>query len=159
MKSLYWILGIVILGLVLYMVWPKEDSTNLPNQNDNDTNTETETDNDHEGVSSITVNLGTQNSSGQQGKAVLTEVAGKTQVVVTMTGGSFTAPQPAHIHVGACPTPGAVKYGLTNLVAGASTTTIDATIEQLRTSLPLAINVHKSAAETNVYTACGDLKF
>ncbi len=102
-----------------------------------------------------------QNDSGQNGTVVLSEEDGKTKVVINLTaapGASVSASQPAHIHDGSCPTPGAVKYPLTNVVNGKSETIIDTTIDQLKSSLPLAVNVHKSPTEIAVYTACGDLK-
>ncbi len=160
MKTPYWIIGLIVLALLVWWLWSADDTTNTPPPSNNQAQEDDDNDDDTATTpDSLRVNLAAQNSSGQSGSVILTDLNGKTQVVVAMTGGSFTAPQPAHIHVGACPAPGAVKYALNNLVAGASTTTIDASIEQLRTSLPLAINVHKSAAETNVYTACGDIKF
>jgi hypothetical protein len=104
--------------------------------------------------------LNEQNDLGQSGKAELTENAdGKVVVTLTMVGGTFTQPQPAHIHVGSCPTPGAVKYPLSNVVNGKSVTTLAVSMSELTNSTEkLAINVHKSAAESSVYTACGDIK-
>lgn len=105
-----------------------------------------------------TVPLTAQNNSGQNGVMTLTESDGQVTAVLAMTGGSFTAPQPAHIHVGACPTPGAVKWPLNNVVNGASTTVLDVTLADLKAAGPLAVNVHKSAQESSNYTSCGDLK-
>lgn len=106
-----------------------------------------------------TITLGTQSNLGQSGTAVLTEENGKVKVTLTMTGGSFTSPQPAHIHEGSCPKPGAVKYPLTNVVNGKSETILNVDMATvMKSATKLAINVHKSAAEPNVYTACGNLQ-
>jgi hypothetical protein len=106
----------------------------------------------------MTVSLMGQNDSGQSGTAKLTEANGQVTVTLSLNGGTFTDPQPAHIHMGSCPTPGEVSYPLTNVVDGKSVTTLDTTLDQLKAKGALAINVHKSAAESTVYTACGDLK-
>lgn len=106
----------------------------------------------------ITVSLMGQNDSGQSGTARLTEENGKVMVTLSLSGGTFTQPQPAHIHMGSCPTPGEVAFPLTNVVDGKSVTTLDTTMEQLKAKGALAINIHKSAEESTVYTACGDLK-
>ena len=108
-------------------------------------------------VRTMTIKLNTQNNSKQAGEVVLTEVSGKVKVVLSVSGAPSGISQPAHVHVGACPTPGAVKYPLTAVTKGASQTTIDTTLQQLVAGLPLAINVHKSSAEAGVYIACGDL--
>jgi hypothetical protein len=71
----------------------------------------------------------------------------------------FTAPQPANIHVGHCPSPGAVQYPLVNVVNGKSTSELDVSMEDILASAPeLSVNVHKSAAESKVYTACADIQ-
>lgn len=106
----------------------------------------------------LVVDLAGQNDSGQSGTATLTDVDGKTTVLLSLTGGGFTSPQPAHIHMGGCPTPGAVTYPLTNVVNGESTTVLDVSLSDLETKGPFAINVHKSAADVKIYTACGDIK-
>lgn len=104
-----------------------------------------------------TVNLAAQNNSNQSGTATLIEENGKLVVTLSLSGGTFTEPQPAHIHMGACPTPGNIVYPLTNVVNGKSITTLNVTMDQLKAKLPLAVNVHKSATEASVYTACGDI--
>lgn len=107
----------------------------------------------------MTVVMGEENASGESGTAKLVEEGGKVTVMVKLSGyPTDSAPQPAHIHVGACPGVGAVKYPLTSLVNGVSTTTLDVTLDALKAELPLAINVHKSAADVKVYTACGALE-
>lgn len=110
-------------------------------------------------VSEVVVNLSEQNSSKESGTATLREVDGKVVVTLNMTGApEGVAPQPAHIHVGACPNVGTVKYPLTNVMNGTSETTLGVTLDQLRSELPLGINVHKSQPEASVYVSCGDLK-
>ncbi len=107
---------------------------------------------------SMSVTLAAQNDSTQAGTATLTEKDGKTTVSVTLTNPVDDSPQPAHIHSGACPTPGEVVYPLTNLVGGKSETVLDVPLATLKKALPLAINIHKSEAESSVYISCGDLK-
>lgn len=104
------------------------------------------------------INLAEENKSGESGTAVLKEENGKTTVTVNLTGFTKDIVQPAHIHIGACPGVGAVKYPLTNVVNGTSVTVLDKTLAELKTGEPLAINVHKSAAEITSYSACGILQ-
>lgn len=104
------------------------------------------------------VTLYEQNNSGESGTATFEEQAGKTKVTLRMAGAPNGVAQPAHIHVGKCPTPGAVKYPLTNVVKGESVTVLDMPLAQLAAQGDLAVNVHKSAQESSFYVACGDLK-
>ncbi|HSE34617.1 MAG TPA: peptidoglycan-binding protein [Candidatus Paceibacterota bacterium] len=71
--------------------------------------------------------------------------------------GTVSASYPAHIHVGSCPTPGAVKYPLNPVVNGKSKTVLDVSVEELVKGLPLAVNLHKSATELATSVACGNL--
>ncbi len=105
----------------------------------------------------MTVNLAEENKSGESGTATLKEANGKTTVTLNLIGFPKGVSQPAHIHVGVCPGVGAVKYPLTSVLDGKSITVLNVTVDQLRTSLPLAINVHKSALEISNYTSCGGL--
>ncbi len=108
----------------------------------------------------IHVKLSEQNKSGQSGEATITQIGTSTvKVIVSITGKPSGMVQPAHIHLGACPTPGTVKYPLTSVEKGASQTEIqNLTLDDLLSGLPLAINVHKSAADIKTYTSCGDVK-
>lgn len=100
--------------------------------------------------------LAEENKSGQKGTAMLEEINGKVRVTVSMSGAKLGT-QPAHIHIGVCPGVGTVKYPLTNVVNGKSTTMLDVTMSELLNQGPLALNLHKSAKEVGVYTACGVL--
>lgn len=121
---------------------PTATSTPLPAQNPSE-------------VSSLGIAVLEQNASNTRGGASLIENGEQTIVTLTMQTDSDLA-MPAHIHKGTCPNPGEVVYPLEPVVNGTSTTTIDATIEELVAS-PMAVNVHKSADEANVYVACGDI--
>lgn len=104
--------------------------------------------------------LQSQNNSGISGVAKLKEENGKVKVSLKISGGTVGIAEPAHIHVGACPNPGAVKYPLNFVINGKSETSIEnKNLALLKSELPLAINVHKSTTESNVYVACGDLSF
>ena len=105
----------------------------------------------------VTVNLAEQNDSGESGVAMLNEVDGKVVVSLNLTGFEAGIGQPAHIHQGACPQVGAVKYPLTSPVNGVSETTLNVTLDQLKSEMPLGINVHKSQTQAGVYVSCGDL--
>lgn len=108
-------------------------------------------------TSGVTVTLSEQNTSGESGTARLEEVDGKVLVTISVKGQPAGSVQPAHIHLGACPTPGAVVHPLTSLQNSTSVTTLDTTLAALKAKLPLAINLHKSAAQSQVYIACGDI--
>lgn len=105
----------------------------------------------------VSVTLSEENNSGEYGTATLMEEGGKVKVTLSLTGAPQGVTQPAHIHVGACPDVGAVKYPLTFPVNGTSQTLLDVAFDQLRAEMPLAVNVHKSAAEAKVYVSCGNL--
>ena len=108
---------------------------------------------------SYSIDLSEQNASGEYGKVTLSEESGKVKVAISLTGAPQDVTQPAHIHIGSCPEVGAVKYPLTFPVNGTSETSLDLTLDQLKSELPLSVNVHKSAQEAKVYVACADLSF
>jgi len=108
-------------------------------------------------ANSMLVKLSADNNSGETGTAVLTEVNGKTTVLITIVGEPAGASQPAHIHDGQCgPTLGKVVHPLTDVVNGVSTTTVNVTMAQLKGG-KFGINGHKSSAEIGTYTFCGNL--
>lgn len=113
-------------------------------------------------MGNTTVELTELNDSGLSGMATLEEVNGKVKVALELSGPKSSNPQPAHIHVGSCPEPGAVKYPLTSVVDGKSKTILDikmSTIEEtIKEEGSLAVNVHKSAQEAKTYVSCGNLK-
>ncbi len=107
----------------------------------------------------FTVTLSEQNVSGESGTATFTEENGQVKVTLNLTGVPQEVTQPAHIHVGACPDVGEVKYPLTSPVNGVSETILDTTLDQIRSEYPLGLNIHKSTDEPGVYVSCGDLTF
>ena len=107
--------------------------------------------------SPIEIAMKAQNGSGESGKAILTDVSGKTKVELQITGEPQGISQPAHIHTGSCSNLGAVKYPLTFPMNGSSVTTLDMPLSQLLGQLPLVVNVHKSSADINTYVSCGDI--
>lgn len=102
----------------------------------------------------FTITLGAGRDADQNGFATLTAVGDKTQVDLNIKPGAAGVAQPAHIHEGSCPGVGAVKYPLTNVVDGKSTTVVNASLASLLTG-GFSINAHKSAAEASIYVACG----
>lgn len=105
----------------------------------------------------LVVTLNSQNKSGESGTATISEMDAKVKVMLDLAGAPKDVQQPAHIHMGACPKPGDVKYPLTFPTDGKSETTLDVSYDQLLGQLPLAINVHKSTNEAKFYVSCGDI--
>jgi hypothetical protein len=101
--------------------------------------------------------LSAQNGSGESGTVALQPFGQKTEVEIHLLGAPKDVAQPAHIHVGTCsklnPAP---KYPLSSVHDGFSETLIDVPLATL-TATPLAVNVHKSAADLKTYVACGNL--
>lgn len=91
----------------------------------------------------------------QSGTALLMETA--EGLVVEVNASPLETQQPAHIHVGECPGVGAILYDLNPVVNGVSTTVLPVTMDELMAQLPLAINLHQSQENIEVYTACGEL--
>ncbi len=107
----------------------------------------------------MTLQLASQNNSGIAGSAVFTPLGGGKLRVEIKVNGAGVGPQPAHIHDGTCTqlSPGPPKFSLTPVTNGASSSDIDASIEQLIAS-PHAVHMHKSQDELSIYVACADIK-
>jgi len=91
------------------------------------------------------------------GEATLTEVNGKTTVVLAIES-SGTEALAASIQAGTCGSLNPeIAYRLTDVTSGASTTTISVTIEKL-TATPYAINISVLGSETESSLACGQIE-
>jgi hypothetical protein len=106
----------------------------------------------------INLTLGEQNKSTQTGTAIVKDVDGGVEVTIALKNEPADASEPAHIHKGTCATLDPAPYKpLTNVVGGASVTTIKGiTVADLKAA-HYAINVHQSAVNLEHYVACGDL--
>ena len=104
----------------------------------------------------VTIALGEQNESGATGWATLAARGGTTEVVLNLGPGTLES-ESAHIHSGSCgnDTLGGVVEGLTNIVNGASMTTVNVTLASLRNG-DLAVNTHQKG-KGSVYTTCGNV--
>lgn len=104
----------------------------------------------------LQVHLVAQNASGETGTATMLD--GPDGLIIKLRMSEETLVQPAHIHKGTCakldPKP---AYALPPVKLGTSQTTVANVTTADLTSMPYAINVHKSAAEVGVYVACVDL--
>jgi len=149
MKKTLIILSIIILLLIGYSVWRGGQRATAPAVNEPAVTGPS--------ARTVTVELAELNDSGEAGQATLTAENGKTRVTLNLSGAPENISQPAHIHEGSCPGIGPIKYPLTFPVNGASETLLDVSLEQLLAELPLAINVHKSVEEPQIYVACGDI--
>jgi hypothetical protein len=98
-----------------------------------------------------------QSNSNEEGTVSLTQTAdGKLKVVLEVDNAPSTA-QPAHFHNGTCENLGSIRYNLNSVVNGRSETTLNLTLVQLAAQLPLAVNVHSSAANMGTNVACADI--
>ena len=105
----------------------------------------------------VTVQLAAQNNSGQTGTATLTSEGDKTKVVILLTRAPSGVAQPAHIHLGTCDKlDQAPKWKLEAVKEGISTTLVPASLDTILKE-KVAINIHKSAEETQVYVSCGNI--
>ena len=104
----------------------------------------------------VTVSLGPGRDGSQTGAATLTAQGSQTEVVIDIQPGPAGVAQPVHIHEGSCPGVGAVKYPLTNVVDGKSTTMVNAALSDLQKG-NFSINVHKSQEQISVYVSCGPI--
>lgn len=109
--------------------------------------------------------MAAQNETGETGTTTLTDLGnGKTKIDLKID--NVPGGQPANIYMGSCINPGLVKYPLidvtnglkTNLGPGASETTLNVSLQNLHSMLPLAIGVRYAGSFTSPFLAsCGDL--
>lgn len=105
----------------------------------------------------ITVKLGALNNSGQSGSATLMPEGKQTRVVIELSNAPGGVAQPAHIHLGTCDNLNkAPKWQLEAVKDGRSVTVLPVSLDTILGEKS-AINVHKSAAEVQVYVACGNI--
>ena len=111
-----------------------------------------------EGGADLAIGLFELNSSGQTGRATLTQVGDDLEVFLSISSGALTT-ELAHIHSGQCgATLGGVDHALTSFVGGSggSTTLLaDVTLAMVQDG-DHAINLHY-AASGGTYTACGNI--
>lgn len=107
---------------------------------------------------SMTINLGAQNGSKQDGQAFLNDTSGGLRVKLQVKNEPAGASEPAHIHQGTCAQLNPAPWkGLSNVVGGVSVTTIpNLTLADLKKA-HYAINIHESAANLKHYVSCGDV--
>jgi hypothetical protein len=105
----------------------------------------------------ITVTLVAQNNSGQDGTAILAPEGNKTRVVIEIPRAPTDVAQPAHIHMGRCDNlDKAPKWKLEDVKGGRSITVVPVPLDTILID-KTAINIHKSAAEAQVYVSCGNI--
>lgn len=105
----------------------------------------------------IQLDLASQGASGVTGTAKIQEMNGKVNVVVSLLNDTITTSHPAHFHTGTCIKPGPIKYALTDVKNGTSTTELAIDLSTFKLSLPLILNIHKSAQQISSYIACGNV--
>lgn len=138
MKKLIWL---IIIAALVFMVYRARRGEPTPPP----------------GLTTVAVRLAAENSSGESGQATLTEADGQVKVTIEMSGVPQDLSQPAHLHKGTCAALGEPIYTLSSVLNGASETTLPLSLAAITGELPLALNVHKSAAEMDVYVACGEV--
>jgi hypothetical protein len=105
----------------------------------------------------VVVRLEAQSNSGQHGTATLHAEGDMTRVVVELSNVPAGTAQPAHIHRGSCDKlDKAPRWNLKAVTDGGSVTLVPAPLHAILAE-PVAINIHKSALETQVYVACGNI--
>jgi hypothetical protein len=105
----------------------------------------------------ISVKLEAMNNSGQTGSATLMPEGDKTKVVILLSNAPAGVAQPAHIHLGRCDNlDKAPKWQLEAVKDGKSTTLVPASLDTILKD-KVAINIHKSAAEAQIYVSCGNI--
>jgi hypothetical protein len=104
------------------------------------------------------LDLRTLSSSGVTGSVTLAAVGGERTLVTVQVDPAGHPDMPAHIHPGTCdelvPQP---RYPLANVVGGRSTTEVPASLEELLAG-DVALNLHASNQEMQIYTACVELR-
>ena len=102
--------------------------------------------------------LVTLNDSGVTGSVTMTPVGAERTLVVVDVDPAGHPDMPAHIHPGTCselvPQP---RYPLANVVDGHSTTEVNASLDELLAG-DVALNLHASNQEMQLYTACVELR-
>jgi hypothetical protein len=102
--------------------------------------------------------LRTLTDSGVTGSVTLAAVGSERTLVTVQVDPAGHPDMPAHIHPGTCdelvPQP---RYPLANVVAGRSTTEVPASLEELLAG-DVALNLHASNQEMQIYTACVELR-
>ena len=106
----------------------------------------------------ISVQLDAQSNSGQSGSGILVPEGDQTKVVIELSNVPAGVAQPAHIHRGSCDAlDKAPKWSLKAVTDGRSVSVIPVPLNALLKER-MAINIHKSTIETQVYVACGDIR-
>ena len=109
-------------------------------------------------VAPTRLTLATLNDSGVTGSVTLAAIGETRTLVVVDVDPAGHPDMPAHIHPGTCadlvPQP---RYPLASVVDGHSSTEVSASLDELLSG-DVALNLHASNEEMQLYTACVELR-
>lgn len=105
---------------------------------------------------SITLTFQPGRDGVQPGTVTLTDQGNQTQVTIRVQARAAGVAQPAHIHEGACPGVGAVRFPLSSVVDGVSVSTVNTRLADILNG-GYSINIHESVQQASRYTACVNL--
>ena len=109
----------------------------------------------------LAVHFSPQNDSHEAGTAVLTAANNATRITITINNEPHEAIQPANVHAGNCAFVEQIRYPLTNVRNGHSTTIVPISLHEL-TSTPNVIVIQDSpaslhAAKDYKYVSCAPI--
>ena len=106
----------------------------------------------------LTINMGAQNGSKQNGQAWFNDTPGGLRVKIQLHNEPAGASEPSHIHPGHCAKLNPAPWKpLSNVVNGVSVTTLPHVTVAMLKKGTYAVNVHESASNLKRYVSCGDI--
>jgi len=152
---------IVILGVTAY-AWNNANNDNesglttITDSNTSENETIRETSPAAIENPTLTLPLREINNSDQEGTVTFRQLEVGIEVVINLIGQAPGTSEPAYIHSGSCPNAGGIRYALTSVENGRSTSILNTDQATLINQMPLALAVHRSSSEIGIVVACAD---
>lgn len=107
-----------------------------------------------------TIELESENFSGQRGNAAIYEEKDRIKIVLTMSPAAPGQSQPAYIQGGDCNSPPveSARYRLNDVASGESQTILEMPAETLKAELPLSIRIGRLTEEIYTGALCGTIE-
>lgn len=107
--------------------------------------------------SGIYLALSEVNKSGETGLALIIEKNNSVYVDIKLVMPAFTE-DTAGLYLGTCQKIGPVKFALSNVINGSSTTNLNINMDKINQLLPMVLVINRTEGSSKVVAACGQLK-